>query len=92
MIRNALIGLGAVSLAALGASAANAGSYGGYNDNYSGYNDDNYQPVGYYCHYHTKKVRVKVLVGYDYYGNPIYKYRYKYVRYCHKHYNDYNAY
>jgi hypothetical protein len=84
MIRNALLGAAAVSLAALGATAANAGSYGGYNS-YDGY--DNYQDASsYYCHYHTKKIRVKVLVGYDYYNNPIYKYRYKYVKYCHKHY------
>lgn len=71
MIRNTVFGLVAAAAtiaATMGATAssASAGYYGGH-----GYYKPYYKPR--YCH--------KVIVGYDYYGNPIWRCAKKYYRY-----------
>jgi hypothetical protein len=84
MIRKTLIGLAAAATAVIGASAANATSYGSYYGGHDSYNDNYnfYQEAGYY-HCHRVKKIIKIIVGYDYYGNPIYRYKKVWRKYCH---------
>ena len=84
MIRSSMIALAALIGAATFATSANAGGYS-YGD--QNYNDDSYQQVSYTCHYHQKRVKVKV-VWYDDYGYPHYKFVWKTIQVCHKHYSS----
>ena len=82
MIRSSMIALAALIGAATFTASANADvAVIGYGD------DGSYQQASYTCHYHQKRVKVKV-VWYDDYGYPHDKFVWKTVQVCHKHYSS----
>ena len=95
MIRSSMIALAALIGAATFTASAQADvavvGYGGQSYDQpaqQGYGEDNsYQQASYTCHYHEKRVKVKV-VWYDSYGYPHYKFVWKTIQVCHKHYSS----
>ncbi|MBO0904096.1 hypothetical protein [Jiella sonneratiae] len=71
MLKKTLISLATLAVLATGsATAASAGSYG-HGHGYKSYGYDDYDGYKRHCRWMKKKI----LVGYDYYGEPIYKWR-----------------
>lgn len=74
MLKKTLISLATLAVVATAtASSASAGSYG------SGYFGAGYKSHGYHKYYGHKKhcnwIKKKIIVGYDHYDRPIYKWK-----------------